>query len=369
MAKFLKSTKYAQEPDWPIAGVQNYRSNMKEARERGLAARKLLYTTVFSQCFSPCGKFLAAANNFGYIAVFSLEAALAPAATDISKNPIYTFKASEDGSINCLISTDTLIISASYGTISAWKWSDVLSRASKVLWTLTIPKRQPFFTPEVNSIYINSQEDMANHLFAGCGDNNIHVWDIETGQEVHCLQGHTDYVHAITKKSDNECASASEDGTVRIWDCRSAGEASLILQPFKHEACARPEFGKWVGCVGVDSGNDWLICGGGPRMSAWYLRSLTMSTTFDTPGACQQFIMFNEDTVISAGTEAFVNHWYMNGDCKSRVPCTPTSVFSVAINRESETNRVLCVAGSSATIDVCTNFGYKAFGLSFTIPD
>ncbi|KAK3604043.1 hypothetical protein CHS0354_006722 [Potamilus streckersoni] len=278
--------------------------------------------------------------------LYSLEAALAPAATDITKNPIYTFKASEDGSIYCLISTDTLIISASNGTISAWKWSDVLSRAGKVLWTITIPKRRPFFTPEVNSIYINSKADMASHLFAGCGDNNIYVYDIETGQEVHCLQGHTDYVHAVTKKNDNECVSASEDGTVRIWDYRTAGESTLVLQPYKHE-----------------------ICGGGPRMSAWYLRSLTMSATFDTPGACQQFIMFNEDTVISAGTEAFVNHWYMNGDCKSRVPCTPTSVFSVAINRESENNRVLCVAGSSATIDVCTNFGYKAFGLSFTMPD
>ena len=36
----------------------------------GLAARKVLHTTVFSQCFSPCGKFLVAANNFGSIAVY-----------------------------------------------------------------------------------------------------------------------------------------------------------------------------------------------------------------------------------------------------------------------------------------------------------
>lgn len=34
--------------------------------------RKLMHTTVFAQCFSPCGKYLTAANNFGQIAVYRL---------------------------------------------------------------------------------------------------------------------------------------------------------------------------------------------------------------------------------------------------------------------------------------------------------
>ena len=44
--------------------------------------------------------------------------------------------------------------------------------------------------------------------------------------------------------------------------------------------------------------------------------------------------------LISGGTEAAVNHWYMNGDLKSKVPCTPTAVFNVAINTKSESNKV-----------------------------
>lgn len=39
------------------------------------------------------------------------------------------------------------------------------------------------------------------------------------------------------------------------------------------------------------------ICGGGPKLSAWHLRSLSSTTVFDTPGACQQHVLFYEDTV------------------------------------------------------------------------
>ena len=51
-------------------------------------------------------------------------------------------------------------------------------------------------------------------------------------------------------------------------------------------------------------------------------------------------IFYISQQLISSGTEAAVNHWYMNGDLKSKVPCTPTAVFSVAINTKSEANKV-----------------------------
>ena len=39
-------------------------------QDKGKAARQFLYTTVYDQCFSPCGKYLAAASNYGDIALF-----------------------------------------------------------------------------------------------------------------------------------------------------------------------------------------------------------------------------------------------------------------------------------------------------------
>ena len=44
--------------------------------------------------------------------------------------------------------------------------------------------------------------------------------------------------------------------------------------------------------------------------------------------------------VIAAGSEPFVRHWSVNGEQRSQVPCTPTSVYSIAINSKSESTKV-----------------------------
>ncbi|KAK2571718.1 Palmitoyltransferase ZDHHC4 [Acropora cervicornis] len=82
-----------------------------------------------------------------------------------------------------------------------------------------------------------------------------------------------------------------------------------MIDPSKNEDTQRPHLGSWIGCVSVDQTGDWLI--------------------------------------LSAGSEPTVFHWQINGDLKSHVPCTPNSVFSI---------QVLVVGGSSADIDVFTNF-------------
>ncbi|WAR01713.1 THOC6-like protein [Mya arenaria] len=255
--------------------------------------RQLLHTTVFAQCFSPCGKYLVAANNYGQIAVYSIVAALSPNADEETRKPIYSFDGSK-GSMDLAV----------------------------------------------------TETDTGTELLAGCGDNNVHIWDIESGNLTSTLSGHKDYIHCLcTKNAGRECVTASEDGTVRIWDCRQGGEAVQILDPSSHEATARPSLGKWVACVTCDVNEDWLVCGGAPHLSAWHLRSLSPMTTYNSPGATHNFAMYHEDLV----------------------PCSATSVFSVAINSKSECNKVLSVAGSSSKIDICTNFGYKAFSLVFDV--
>lgn len=48
-------------------------------------ALQRLHMTIYSQSVSPCGKFLAAGNNYGQIAIFSLSAALSSEAKEESK--------------------------------------------------------------------------------------------------------------------------------------------------------------------------------------------------------------------------------------------------------------------------------------------
>jgi len=336
-------------------------SKSKDQRE---ILQYMLHTVVYDTAFSPCGKFLAAGNKFGDIALFSLQSALAPDVRVEAKCPIFTFSVFKSGSIYNMTSTESLLICAGEGDIQAFKWADILSKTPKVIWSHTVPKKGVFSNPEVNACVI-SEADGCSTLFAGAGDNDIHMWDMGSGSYKGSLSGHTDYVHAIVSKDNGQgLISASEDGTARIWDLRSK-EPVHIIKPFENEICARPDMGKWLQCLAINSEDYWLVLGGGPTMAAWHLKTLTPAATFDTPGVTQNVAMFYEDKIFSGGSKAVFNQWNITGELSLAVPVSPTAVYSLGVNTKSAANKVLVVAGSSSEIDVCTNFGYKAFSLNF----
>jgi len=336
------------------------------SEDRGKLARELLYTTVFSQVYSPCGKFLAACSNFGRISIFSLSNALSSEVTDESWKPFCSFKAHE-GPAYSLVSTARFLISAGTGSIKAWSWTEVISRSPKVSWSLNLPESssREILNPEINTL-ATDEVDGTFRLYAGCGDNMIHSWDISLGLFLRSYRGHSDYIHAVTMRPNSQqFLSASEDGSVRVWDARVAQEAVHLIEPYKNSNYARPQLGKYLRCVAVDKADDWMVCGGGPSLSLWHLRSLSATTVFDTPGVRINHAMFHEDSIISGGTEAFVQHWALNGEKRAHVPCSPTNVFSVAVNNKSDGFKVLSIAGNCHKVDICTNFGYKAFSLLF----
>jgi WD40 repeat protein len=48
------------------------------------------------------------------------------------------------------------------------------------------------------------------------------VWDLESGQLVRTLSGHTDLIHAVLPTPDGRhVISASADHTLRVWDLES----------------------------------------------------------------------------------------------------------------------------------------------------
>lgn len=146
---------------------------------------QLLHMSVFSQSFSPCGRFLATGNNYGQIALFrsggvmtgnawltlnvsitmidrcfSLAAALSPEATGLSHKPVLTFTgerlilsvknefmlkaecwrwfcclAAHEGPVFCLLSTDSHLVSAGNGEISSWSWSELIRKVSVAMTT------------------------------------------------------------------------------------------------------------------------------------------------------------------------------------------------------------------------------------------
>uniref|UniRef100_A0AAQ5YQP3 THO complex subunit 6 homolog n=1 Tax=Amphiprion ocellaris TaxID=80972 RepID=A0AAQ5YQP3_AMPOC len=299
---------------------------------------QLLHMSVFSQSFSPCGRFLAAGNNYGEIAVFSLSAALSPDATAANQKPVLTFTAHE-GPVFSLLSTDVHLLSAGNGEISAWSWNELTKKNVKPLWTKRPNYKSSLEIPEINSMIINPRD---NSLVVGGGDNNIHIMDLEHGVFKNVLQGHSDYIHCVSVRDrEAEILSGGEDGAVRMWDSRSS-QCVHCIEVYKYESCARPQFGKWISCLTTDS--DWMLCGGGPSLSLWHLRSLSPTSIFPLSG-CQRQAAFYQDKV-------------RNCLCCVHLLLCVFMVRSLA---------ALCFERpvSSDHIDVFTNLSYRAFSLSF----
>ena len=63
-----------------------------------------------------------------------------------------------------------------------------------------------------------------------------------------------------------------------------------------------------------------------------------MTAIFNADQVAHQHVMFHEDSVISGGTAPYVFHWSINGDMRSKVPCSASSVFNVAINDTNNEN-------------------------------
>lgn len=57
--------------------------------------------------------------------------------------------------------------------------------------------------------------------------------------------------------SNNVLTTASEDGTVRLWDFRTK-RSNFKISPHLNPKVARPDVGKWIGSVSII--DDWIVC-------------------------------------------------------------------------------------------------------------
>ncbi|KQK84094.1 hypothetical protein AAES_51822 [Amazona aestiva] len=87
--------------------------------------------SVLALSASPCGRYLAAGNNYGEIAVFSLSAALSAEAKEESKRPIGVFQA-HPGPVYSLASSERLLLSAGDGEVKAWAWPELGKKGTNI---------------------------------------------------------------------------------------------------------------------------------------------------------------------------------------------------------------------------------------------
>jgi dipeptidyl aminopeptidase/acylaminoacyl peptidase len=63
----------------------------------------------------------------------------------------------------------------------------------------------------------------------GDADNTIRLWDVATGREVRCLEGHEGWVTGVAYSPDGRrCLSGSYDSSVRLWDLETGRQLHCL---------------------------------------------------------------------------------------------------------------------------------------------
>lgn len=224
---------------------------------------------------------------------------------------------------------------------------------------------------EVNSLWIDTRQ---SHLYAGCGNNTMYAIDLSAGGRViREFHGHDDYIHCVVGSSNNGSTrifTGSEDGTVRFWDARSKYALGSLDPQFQQEKITRSicsEFGRWIGTVALSGAqDDWLLCGGGPRLALWHLRSLECTNVYEGFKGKVHVSGFIDDMVLAGGGDCGQVHMYsLNGDLIAEIPVSGPTVYTAVWNNkpfEDKTDpgaHILAFGGASNHLDVCTNRMYK----------
>ncbi|KAK3025790.1 hypothetical protein RJ639_041946 [Escallonia herrerae] len=237
--------------------------------------------------------------------------------------------------------SDSIDGSCFAGHICLFLFSSCLASACRGPWGALSP------IPENNAIAVDKQ---GGSIYVAAGDSCAYCWDVEKGEIKMVFKGHTDYLHCIVAcNSSNQIITGSEDGTARIWDCRS-GKCVRILEAEKDKRLKK--FFPFVSCIALDASESWLACGSGQSLSMWNLPACERVMEIST-GSSVQDVVFDDNQVLAVGAEPLLSRYDMNGTTLSQIQCIPRSLFSVSLHPSG----VAAVAGYGGLVDVISQFG------------
>ncbi|PRQ46884.1 putative transcription factor WD40-like family [Rosa chinensis] len=245
------------------------------------------------------------------------------------------------------------------GRIRGWRWKDCIQsdvpihlqgdQVKPVLDLVNPQHKGPWGAlspiPENNALAVDNQ---GGSIFSAAGDSCVYCWDVETGQVKMVFKGHSDYLHSIVaRNSTNQIITGSEDGTARIWDCKS-GKSVQVIEPLKNNKLK----GSCVSCIALDASESWLACGTGRSLSVWNLPASECISRTSTRASVQD-VVFDENQILAVGAEPLLSRFDINGVILSQMQCAPQSAFSVSLH----TSGVTAIGGYGGVVDVISQFG------------
>ncbi|KAF5946657.1 hypothetical protein HYC85_016885 [Camellia sinensis] len=203
---------------------------------------------------------------------------------------------------------DSLLLSScgDDGRIRGWRWKEISKPEEHIPW------QGGHLKPVLD--LVNPQHKGPWSALSPIPENNSIAVDNQEKSEIKMVfKGHSDYLHCIVaRNSGNQIITGSEDGTARIWDCKS-GKCIQVIDPGKDKKLK--EFFPFVSCIALDASESWLI--------------------------------------LAVGAEPLLTRYDMNGAILSRIQCAPQSAFSISLHPAG----VTAVAGYGGLVDVVSQFG------------
>lgn len=126
------------------------------------------------------------------------------------------------------------------------------------------------------------------------------------------------------------------------------------MEPYKNNALCRPEHGNWQGTVSIT--NDWLVCGGGPKLALYHLRTLDCTTSYSFPGKLHVSTLL-DNVVIAGGDHKYLHRYDLNGDVTAEIELSSSSALSLVL--QTEPFKIMSIGGTSNKLDICSSFNYR----------
>ena len=190
-----------------------------------------------------------------------------------------------------------------------------------------------------------------SQLASASGDTDSYevvLWDVESGQLVRKLTGHTAIVWDVTFSPDGQyLASSSKDQTVRVWQVDDGSEVHVFHAPGEVTSVAFTPDSRYLAYGGVDSwpvAAVWLVEAG-----SWN-QVLKVEEGWNIPA-----ILFTPDSLlmIAGGISRNVRAWYIPQGDQVYIIYFPGQAYDLALSPDARTLAAAPCTASSANI--CQN--------------
>jgi WD40 repeat protein len=191
------------------------------------------------------------------------------------------------------------------------------------LHTMEVP------TTGVNAIAILPVQNLA---VTGGTDNNLYVWDMETGERIATQPAHNDDITAIAyHRQGNLLASASQDGTVKVWQLQN-NQLSLRQTLSGHAG--------WVTAVAISPDGRRIISGSSDKtIKIWDATTGGLQQTLTGhKSAVYDLAIAPENTLVSASQDRSIKLWNLTtGELQETLTDHQAGVYSLAVAPKEQT--------------------------------